>query len=104
MNKFKYVAATLALLSVCFTTSVAVAKTPVNADAGTEVMVQQKLNINTADVAQLTKIKGLGQKKAQAIVTYIKQNGKLSSVGELAKVKGIGDKLVAKVSPYVTVE
>lgn len=104
MNKSTYTIATLALLSALLTTSLALAKTPVNGDAGTKITVEQKLNINTADVTQLTKIKGLGQKKAQAIVTYIQQNGELSSVGELVNVKGIGNKLVTKVSPYLTVE
>jgi len=104
MNKLTCVAATWVLLSAFSMTGFAIAKTPVDLDVGSKLIAEQKLNINTADVAQLTKIKGLGQKKAQAIVNYIKDNGKLSSVDELVKVKGIGNKLVSKVSPFLTVE
>lgn len=51
----------------------------------------QKLNINTASVEQLAEVmKGVGPKKALAIVKYRHQHGPFSSVDELVKVKGIG--------------
>lgn len=66
--------------------------------------VQTKLNVNEADISQLTKIKGLGPKKAQAIVSYINENGKLTSLDELVNIKGIGTKLVTKIRPFLTIE
>lgn len=60
------------------------------------------VNINTADVAELMEIPGIGQAKAQAIVAY-RQSKPFESTQELANVKGIGDRLLAKISPYVTV-
>lgn len=55
------------------------------------------VNINTADAQTLAEnIKGIGPKKAQAIVTYRRENGSFKSIHDLAKVKGIGEKLVAR--------
>ena len=55
------------------------------------------VNINTADAKTLSEnIKGIGPKKAQAIVTYRRENGPFKSIHDLAKVKGIGEKLIAR--------
>lgn len=61
------------------------------------------VNINTATVDQLTEIKGLGAKKAQAIVDYRKDNGAFKSVDDLKKVPGISEKLFISIQPQVTV-
>lgn len=56
-----------------------------------------QVNINTADApALMAAIKGVGEKKAQAIVQYRKEHGPFKSVDELANVPGIGEKTVAK--------
>lgn len=56
-----------------------------------------QVNINTADAKTLAKnIKGVGPKKAQAIVIYRRENGPFKSIHDLAKVKGIGEKLIAR--------
>jgi len=54
------------------------------------------ININTATSEQLTALKGIGLKKAQAIVSYRNQNGQFASATDLANVKGIGIKTVEK--------
>ena len=51
------------------------------------------VNINTADAQTISEsLKGIGQKKAEAIVQYRKENGNFKSVDELASVSGIGPK------------
>ena len=63
------------------------------------------VNINTADAQTLSKnIKGVGLKKAQAIITYREKNGKFKTVADLKKVKGIGVKLLEKNSGSLMVE
>ena len=47
-----------------------------------------KVNINTADEAALMKIKGIGKKKAEAIVSFRKEHGNFASVEDLKKIKG----------------
>ncbi len=55
------------------------------------------VNINTADATALAaNIKGIGIKKAEAIVAYRQQHGKFSRAEDLAKVRGIGKKTVEK--------
>lgn len=61
-----------------------------------------KLSINKASSEQLTAIPGIGQKKAQAILEYIKTNGPIKDPKQLTEVKGIGEKLAAKISEFVS--
>ena len=55
------------------------------------VAEQGLININTADVAELTRLKGIGAKKAEAIVAWRTVNGEFKSVDQLLEVKGIGE-------------
>ncbi|MBL0432563.1 ComEA family DNA-binding protein [Aeromonas hydrophila] len=49
-----------------------------------------KVNLNTANINELTALKGIGEKKAQAIVDYREKQGKFTTVDQLADVSGIG--------------
>lgn len=55
-----------------------------------------KININTATKHELLALKGVGLKKAEAIIEFRKSHGKFQTVADLSQVKGIGDKLIAK--------
>lgn len=55
-----------------------------------------QVRLNSATVAELQQLSGVGEKKAQAIVEYRQKNGKFKSVDELQNVKGIGPKLLEK--------
>lgn len=59
------------------------------------------VNINTADLAQLETLSGIGPTKAQAILQYRKEHGSFKSVNELDNVKGIGMKTVQKIKPQL---
>lgn len=53
--------------------------------------LSQTVNINTADAATLAaQLKGIGEKRAQAIVEYRAIHGSFSSIEDLDQVKGIG--------------
>ena len=55
------------------------------------------VNLNTADAKQIsTVLKGVGMKKAEAIIAYRKQHGDFKAIEELASVKGIGVATIAK--------
>lgn len=59
-------------------------------------------NLNTATAAELQKVKGIGPKKAEAIVEYRKKTP-FKSVDELDKVPGFGKATVDKVKGELTV-
>ena len=61
------------------------------------------IDLNTASVADLTRLPGIGEKRAQAIVDYRESSGPFQSVEELTEVKGIGEGILAQVYDYVTV-
>ena len=54
------------------------------------------LNINTATKSQLMQIKGIGPKKAQAIINYRKTH-KIKSLDELKNIKGINSKILLNI-------
>ena len=60
------------------------------------------VNINTADVQELTSLPGIGPVKAEAIVDYRTKNGEFTTLDDLEKVKGIGPKIREKLEGEVT--
>jgi len=63
-----------------------------------------EVDINTMDAETIAaNLKGIGIKKAQAIVTYREANGPFTSIDELAKVRGIGAKTIAKIRDNIQI-
>lgn len=71
-------------------------RAPIAAAAAREVTSPvEKVNINTADAAELARVlQGIGEAKANAIVEYRKANGEFVDLYELANVKGVGERTV----------
>jgi competence protein ComEA len=61
------------------------------------------VNLNSASVAQLQTLPGVGPSAAQRIVDYRQKNGAFKKIEELMNVKGIGEKSFLKLKPLVTV-
>ena len=68
--------------------------------AGTTVAV---VDLNTATLAALDTLPGVGPVLAQRILDWRAQHGRFSSVDELGEVSGIGDKLLEQIRPKVRV-
>jgi len=60
------------------------------------------VNINSATVAELTTLKGVGEAKAKAIVDHREKHGPFKSVDDLDQVSGIGDKLMSSLRSQIT--
>lgn len=71
-----------------------------NADAQTDSGL---ININTALLEELTRISGIGESRAGAIIDYREKNGAFSSIEEIKNVDGIKDGLFSKIKDYITV-
>lgn len=61
------------------------------------------INLNSASVAQLQTLPGIGASTAQRIVEYRQKNGSFKKIEELMNVKGIGEKSFLKLKPLITV-
>ena len=62
-----------------------------------------RININTADSAQLQELDGIGPATAQKIIDYRKENGRFSSIEDIKNVSGIGDKSFEKIKDRIKV-
>jgi len=58
-------------------------------------LVYGSIDINTANVSELSTLKGIGEKKAIAIVEYRKTNC-FKNIEDIVSVKGIGEKFLEK--------
>ena len=56
------------------------------------------MNINQADAEDLMQVEGVGEKRAQSILDYRNQKGKISSMEELLEIDGIGEVLLNRLS------
>ena len=63
----------------------------------------KKININTASLIELQKLPRIGEKVAQRIIDFRKENGKFKSTTDLLKVKGIGEKIFESLKDLITV-
>ncbi len=61
------------------------------------------VNINTADADTLTALPGIGQVLAERIVAYRRQNGPFRVIEEITKVEGIGEKKAEAILELITV-
>ena len=63
-----------------------------------------RVNINTATIAELMKIKGIGLAKAKAIFDYREAHGPFASADDVATVPGIGPHRLQKIAQQITVK
>ena len=69
-----------------------------NADAA-----EARINLNTASPQELTALEGIGEAKAQAIISYRTEHGDFLNIEEVLCVKGIGEKTFEKIKDDICV-
>ena len=67
------------------------------------LMEGEVIDLNTADVYDLQRLPGIGEKRAQAIVAYREEHGPFQSVEDLTRVSGIGEGILAGLREYASV-
>lgn len=74
-------------------------------NTGMTAQVQQdnRININTADEAQLTTLTGIGATRAQAIIAYREENGSFAAIEDIMNVQGIKEGTFAKIKDEIVV-
>lgn len=68
-----------------------------------EETVSFPVNINTADADTLTALPGIGRVLAERIVAYRRQSGPFRVIEEITKVEGIGEKKAEAILELITV-
>lgn len=61
------------------------------------------ININTASVAELTQLPGIGDVLANRIVDYRELNGPYQRIEDLLNIQGISGNLLEEIGPLITV-
>jgi competence protein ComEA len=64
---------------------------------------QVKININTANVNQLSTLPRIGVKIGNRIINFRKKHGKFKKIEEIMKVKGVGEKVFQKIKNRIKV-
>ena len=74
-------------------------------NTGMTAQAQQdnRIDINTADEAQLTTLTGIGATRAQAIIAYREENGPFAAIEDIMNVQGIKEGTFAKIKDEIVV-
>ncbi len=69
----------------------------------TELEEQLKININTATKEELMLLNGIGESRAESIISY-RETRPFVSIKEIMKVSGIGEGIYGKIADEICVE
>lgn len=61
------------------------------------------VDLNSASVADLEALPGIGKARARAILAYRRSHGSFAVLSDLGRVPGFGQSLIARLAPLVTV-
>ncbi len=81
---------------------------PIPTESPLAAQLQDKIDPNTADLATLATLPGLGEKRAQLIIAYRekvqqREPGAVAfrTMADLLKIRGIGVAMIANLRPYI---
>lgn len=74
------------------------------AESEQTALVSAKININSADIAQLTQLTGIGEARAADIIAYRTEHGRFLTIEEIMNVSGIKESTFQKIKDQIVVE
>ncbi|MCL9683509.1 ComEA family DNA-binding protein [Legionella maioricensis] len=91
--KAKYIAMCLSLFAI--TLPVYAVSSEITPSVKQTTVVRNKIDLNKADLSILTgSFKGIGKKRAEAIIAYRENHHGFKAIEELAEVKGFGQRFI----------
>lgn len=66
------------------------------------LLPDEVIDVNTADIYDLQRLPGIGEKRARAIIAWREEHGPFKSVDELTNVSGIGPVILDNLREYVS--
>ena len=69
----------------------------------TSALESTLVNLNTADVAALMTLPGIGESRAKAIISYREQHGAFAQIEDIMKISGIKEAAFSKIKDKITV-
>lgn len=96
---------TTAILASCFFSPLVFAESTDATDKPSKTTIHSgPISLNKATVEELSEMKGVGEAKAKAIVTYRDEHGGFKNIEELTQVKGIGQSILESNRPLLSLE
>ena len=73
--------------------------TPLASEKSTSVTIKEtsRMNINEAELVDLTKISGIGETRGLTILSFAKEQGRIKKIDQLLEVKGVGQKTLINI-------
>ena len=78
-------------------------KTQSKTSVSTDVKTSSKVNLNLATKEELMTLPGIGEAKANSIITYREEHGAFKSIEDIKNITGIKDGVFNSISDYITV-
>ena len=98
----RFVIAVLLVLGMGMSTTAAQESSRKNTESSS-ASASAPINLNTASVAQLETLPGIGRSTAERILEYRQKNGSFKKIEDLMNVRGVGEKSFLKLKPLITV-
>ncbi len=73
-------------------------------DSFENLSISKKVNINTASIAELDTLPGIGIATAESIIKYRQQYGKFDKIEDIMNVSGIKENKFEKIKEFITVK
>ena len=93
----------VALVVFALSMAASAQETPRRSSATSSASASAPVNLNTASVAQLETLPGIGKATAERILEYRQKNGSFKKVEDLMNVRGVGEKSFLQLKALITV-
>jgi competence ComEA-like helix-hairpin-helix protein len=104
VSAFTFILFIIAIVVGFSGTSLATSEVKKDAKEILDKIPTEPVNINTADLDTLMSLPGIGEKKAQDILSFRKSIGSFKSIEQLMEVPGIGEGIFKQIQKLIKIK